>query len=349
MAWPRRGRLFAVVLSLLLIASAVLYVVVFAGGPRGSGPLARGGAPGSGEEDVPAICPLTGTRPEGEVVPNRPALAVKVENLPAARPQTGLSWADVVYEEPVEAGITRFIAVYQCHDAGRIEPVRSARYTDADILRQLGHPLLGYAGAVPRVIDRLEAAGVLALSDGTAPKAFQRDPTRPSPHNLVTSTQGLYEAARSNEPPPQPLFVYSGARPSVATRVSDLHLPFSDYSDVHWRWDASSKGWLRYHGEEPHLLSDGTQVAAKNVVVQVVRIEASDVTDVNGVPSPEVVATGSGRAYIFRNGEMIKATWRRPDLGDVTKFLDSRGAEIPLTPGSTWVELLPTDIPLSAS
>src|SRR5205085_6609370 len=109
---------------------------------------------------LPAACPLSGKKPKGGHVPDRPALAVKVENVPAARPQTGLSWADIVYEEPVEAGITRFIAVYQCQDASRIEPVRSGRLTDPLILVQFGHPVFGYAGAVPAVVKAVRTAGI---------------------------------------------------------------------------------------------------------------------------------------------------------------------------------------------
>src|SRR6266516_4523445 len=97
-------------------------------------------------------------------VPGRPALAVKVENLPVARPQTGLSWADIVYEEPVEAGITRFIAIYQCQNASRIEPVRSGRLTDPDILVQFGHPVFGYAGAVREVMVRVAQRGIIDVN-----------------------------------------------------------------------------------------------------------------------------------------------------------------------------------------
>src|SRR6266536_5748426 len=95
-------------------------------------------SPGASLPPPPPVCPLTGLPPKGGTVPNRPALAVKVENIPAVRPQTGLSYADVIYEEPVEGGITRFIVIYPCRDATRIEPIRSGRLTDPDVLVQYG-------------------------------------------------------------------------------------------------------------------------------------------------------------------------------------------------------------------
>src|SRR5919204_2816874 len=116
---------------------------------------------------------LTGKLPAHGSAPDRPALAIKVENLPEARPQAGLDNADIVYEEPVEGGITRFIVVYQCHDAKRVGPVRSARFTDLDILPQYGtQTLFGYAGGAPQVEQRVQDSGLVDLGF-QQPKAAQ--------------------------------------------------------------------------------------------------------------------------------------------------------------------------------
>ena len=87
---------------------------------------------------APAVCPLTGAPSPLGTPPNRPALAVKVDNYQAARPQSGLDDTDLVFEEPVEGGITRYVAVFQCNNATSIGPVRSARNIDIGILGQLG-------------------------------------------------------------------------------------------------------------------------------------------------------------------------------------------------------------------
>src|SRR6266545_1453348 len=116
MSLTRRGRITLGLFVLLVLIAGGVGAVMALGGSGGNGPSAGGRSPGgsSGGQTTsppPPECPLSGLNPKS-VVPSRPALAVKVENLPAARPQTGLSWADIVYEEPVEGGITRFIAVY---------------------------------------------------------------------------------------------------------------------------------------------------------------------------------------------------------------------------------------------
>jgi len=342
MALTTRGRVLTAVVIVVVVVAGIVAGVVAASGKN---PLAIvGTSPGPSSSASPSppppTCPLTGLDPRGSV-PNRPALAVKVENLPSARPQTGLSWADIVYEEPVEAGITRFIVVYQCQDASRIEPVRSARLTDPDILVQFGRPLFAYAGAVGKVIARVRQRGLIDVNYLRAPQAYHRDPARPQPHNLYTSTHELYAAAHTREPAPHPVFTYSATAPTGGRSVSQVHIPFSTSSDVFWKWDGGKKVWRRFYGTVPAVLSDGTQITARNVIVQVVKTVLTDITDVNGVPSPFVVSVGSGRAYIFRNGRMIVGKWIRPSLKDVTKFVDASGAEIPLMPGNTWVELLP--------
>jgi hypothetical protein len=290
----------------------------------------------------PPACPLTGAPAPGGGIPQRPALAIKVENLPAARPQAGLDQADIVYEEPVEAGITRFIAIYQCHESKRVGPVRSARVTDVGVLAQYGKPIFGYAGGANYVVKKVDAAPIVDVSMPDAPKAYVRDPNRLAPHNLYTSTLALRAAAKSKEGAPKPVFSYDRSLPDGAKRAKTLHIPFSGYSDVYWRWQRGH--WLRWHGTVPHKLEDGHQVSAENVVIQVVKTKQGPVSDVNGVVSPEVVSTGSGKAWVCRNAHCIEGTWSRPKLSDVTAFKDRSGNEIPLSPGNTWVELVPTGI-----
>src|SRR5580704_18895149 len=108
----------------------------------------------------PPACPLTGAPAPNGTVPQRPAMAVKIDNYPAGRPQSGLDKADIVYEEPVEGGITRFAAVFQCQDAGLIGPARSARNIDIGILGQLGNPLLAHVGGINPVLANINASPI---------------------------------------------------------------------------------------------------------------------------------------------------------------------------------------------
>ena len=121
-----------------------------------------------GDQTPPTPCPLTNQPVGGDKEPPaRPALAVKVENTPDAMPLVGLDKADVVYEEVVEGGITRFIVVFNCSSAERVGPVRSARTTDPKILLQFSpHPLLAYSGGANRVVKIIKESGVVGMTEG---------------------------------------------------------------------------------------------------------------------------------------------------------------------------------------
>jgi hypothetical protein len=343
LALSARGKFLVFLLAAILIGGGAAGYF-FAVGGEGPGPLGLF----DGKDEPPAKCPLTGLDPDGEV-PNRPALAIKVENIQEARPQAGLETADVVYEQPVEGGITRFKAVYQCRDADRVGPVRSGRLVDPLLLTPLGSegqgnaPLFGYAGGVQQVIDAVNAAGIVDVNYQIAVDAYHRDPPpRLAPHNLFTSTGELRDAAGNPSGAANALFTYTDG-PIRGKGATSVHVPFSESADVFWSWNAGDGVYLRSHGTTPHTLESGAQVRARNVIVQVVETRCSGIVDVNGVCSPDVTVIGSGRAIVFTNGKVIEGTWTRSSEGDRTVFTDKRGREIGLRAGVTWVELLPTD------
>ena len=302
---------------------------------------------------VAATCPLTGLPAPGGKVPQRPALAIKVENLPASRPPFGLAAADVVYEEPVEAGITRFIVIYQCHDAARVEPVRSGRLIDPDIVRQYGaHPLFAYAGAIQPVVTKVDASSLIDVGVDQAPNAYWRDGARYSPHNLVSSTGVLYAAGTAHHvapTPPTPVFLY-GALDATAAPAASVHIPY-EYSNVTWTWQPAQRSWQRSYADTGlATLGDGGVITTANVVVmKVVMYPSQYVEDVNGDLENLLVLTGSGPAQIFRNGAVVNGTWQRPTLNQQTEFVDAAGHVIALTPGQTWVELVPTTIGITVT
>ena len=296
-----------------------------------------------------ATCPLTGQPAPGDKVPQRPALAVKVENLPAARPQYGLAAADVVYEEPVEAGITRFIVIYQCHDTSRIEPIRSGRLIDPEIVQQFGaHPLLAYAGAIQPAVTAIDASPLIDVGIYRAPvEDYWRDPDRAAPHNLVSATAVLYALGRAEHAaaaPPRPVFSF-GPLPAHAVPAAALHISYQ-YSNLTWTWQPSLKVWLRSYADTGVATQgEGGDISAANVVVLRVAMYPSPyVEDVNGVHENLLVLTGSGSAEVFRNGAAIAGEWVRPSLAQTTQLLDGHHRPIPLTPGPTWVELVPTTV-----
>jgi hypothetical protein len=295
----------------------------------------------------PEPCPLTGElRKGGRGALARPLLAVKVENTDEAFPLAGLERADVIYEEPVEGSITRFAALFQCRDAARVGPVRSARTTDPKILSQLSdEPLLAYSGANPKVAADLEEAGVVSLTETSAGDAYTRDGARSAPHNLFVSTKKLYRIAQETDVDfsslPEAIFPFDEEVPTPSRPRTSASVSFSPSNVVGWTW--SDDRWVRQLDGEPMLAENGTPIAVDNVVIQEVVVTDSDIVDVAGFPSPDVKLIGEGRAWILRDGRLVTGRWRRASPGDVTVFETKGGEEIALAPGTTFVQLVPKD------
>jgi hypothetical protein len=313
-----------------------------------------------------ALCPLTGTPAPGNVIPARPALAVKVDNYalgPApnnARPQSGLDYADVIFEEQVEGSITRYAAVFQCHGApGLVGDVRSARLIDIGLLSELDSPILVHVGGIVPVINRIDASTLRNVDLGNYGNLDVYPPGRVAPYDTYTSTSSVWKMFRSRNTPPAPIFTYSktphGGRP-----VSQIHLDWSYTSDIYWRWSKSTGTWKRYYNVnsgggvpeiQPDVLSDGHQNQVQNVIVQLVHITFLPWFE-NFEGGQEVnvkIADNSGKAYVFRNGRMIVGHWSHGSLTSPTIFTDAAGKRIPLAPGRTWVEVFPNTDPVSVT
>jgi hypothetical protein len=297
----------------------------------------------------PPSCPLTGQPvPAGAPVPARPALAVKVDNYPQARPQSGLDKADIVFEEPVEGGITRLAAVFQCQDAASVGPIRSARNIDIGILGQLGTPLEVHVGGINPVLANINASPIVNVDLGAYGGIASHPSGRFAPYDTYSTTAQMWGTHPTMTTPPQALFSYSTA-PPTGTAAGTVHIPFSGTSDVTWKYNKIFGVFQRfYNGTAPDMLADNVQTSAANVVVQYVAISYGPWLENSSSSSLEVQAamypSANGNAVIYRNGVAIPATWHRSTLGAPTVFLDSASKPIYLTPGQTWVELVPNTI-----
>ncbi len=266
--------------------------------------------------------------------PDRPALAVKIDNASAARPQTGIIAADVVYEEIVEAGLTRFVAIFQTTSPGTVGPVRSGRTSDPILLEGFDRPLFAYSGANRGTNQIINASPLVDVGYDDAASAYWRSSSRRAPHNLYASTDSLWElhAGRTDVSPAPFTFGWEGQPlPDSAIAAEGVTIDFgrlvADYA-----WDGS--GWRRSTNGDAHYDAAGTRIAPTNVVVQFTTYGKSPADN----RSPEARTTGSGTAWVFTAGHLIVAEWHRPDPGrPATITVD--GEPVLLRPGRTWVAL----------
>ena len=207
---------------------------------------------------VPAVFPLTGLPVADGATAARPALTVKIENAPESRPQAGLEAADVVYEEQVEGGLTRFLAVFHSTDADLVGPIRSLRPTDPEVVRPFGG-LFAYSGGTKKFIGQLHATPLQDIGYDTLPKLYEKRRGKTAPHNVYSSTERLYGAAQKDLKPPPPLstFVPAG-QPFVPAAPPAVHLSVPMGSTaVDYDWDAAAAGWKRITNGTPHLVESG--------------------------------------------------------------------------------------------
>jgi hypothetical protein len=276
--------------------------------------------------------PLSGT----PLTQHRPALAVKIDNHPDARPQSGLNQADIVYEELVEGGITRFVAIFHSTDADPVGPVRSGRTSDLHILTNLNRPLFGSSGGNDGVLSDLRQANLSSVIENDAPSAYYRDNSRDAPHNLYTRTAALYAANRGDAGEPPHVFSFLGAgEPQTAGQPSHGVTVRVGNDRVDWTWTGA--GWQRTVNGVAEADAAGVAIQPTNVIVQFTSYGVSS-ADAN---SPEAEVVGSGPVWVFSGGRMVQGTWSRPTPESVTQYLDTAGTEIQLSPGRTWNTLPP--------
>ncbi|MGH9269493.1 MAG: DUF3048 domain-containing protein, partial [Acidimicrobiales bacterium] len=287
------------------------------------------------------VAPLTGITLDSP--PQRPALAVKIENSSAVLGyQAGLEVADIVYEEMVEGGITRFVAVFHSTDPATVGPVRSVRPMDPPIVGPLGG-LFAYSGGAPAFVAAVQDAPVQSVAQGQLASAYQRVRRPAAPHNLFANAAELWAAADADHSAaPRPLFTYSPPAPtSPGTAVSRAVIAYPS-SKAEYAWDPDSGTWLRSQGGKPHVAASGTRLSATNVIIQ--HVQVSPAPSNRFVPESQVV--GEGEAWALVGGTLVHGRWSKASLAAPTVYVDDAGQTIALAPGRTWVQLLPADRPV---
>ncbi len=263
----------------------------------------------------------------------RPAVAVKIDNHPRSRPQTGLDRADMILELRAE-GVTRFIAVFHSDLPEPVGPVRSARTSDYDLLTALNEPVFAYSGA-NAIVDRgLGALPIFARYEDRVD--FFRAQNRNAPHNLYVNPLGLQDKVPAETEAPQPWFRF-GTPEEVGAQgraiSGNVTVVFKGSPLVTYQWDRDVEGWLRTQDGASHSTVSGDQLAPANVVI----LESSYGVSPADAESPELISVGSGALTVLTDGRVISGTWARQSNTVPPDLIDLEGNEILLLPGQTWV------------
>ena len=313
-------------------------------------------------------CPLNGnlhTKKAKSFWEKRRPLAVMIENHQEARPQSGLTSADVIYEAVAEGGITRFMALFYCNLSDvQIGPVRSARTYYIDWLSEYdalyahvgGANAPGPADALGQII-KYDIKDLNQFSIGFP--VFWRDYQRlghpvATEHTMYSTTQKLWgvgERRGWTATDSAGLKWDKGFTPwkfkdpsKDLGQVTDIKVTFwesqSDYK-VEWNFDPACNCYKRKHGGSAHTdLNNNKQLEAKTIVVQFQR--ESNAND--GYPGNVHLlygTIGSGKALVFQDGNVLEGKWNKASRAARTKFSDSKGKEIELNKGQIWIQTVP--------
>jgi hypothetical protein len=302
-------------------------------------------------EPPKTAAPLSGLPVDGDAA-SRPAVSVKVDNSPDGRPQSGLDKADVVYEEKVEGGVTRFIAVFQSRDSELVGPIRSLRTTDRSVVSAYGG-VFAFSDGVAFTLRRLKGAPVVTVTERTDAAAFINPKGKRRPYATFATTARLRREAgdAAKAPPAAFAFLPEGEAfaPAGVAPATKVSIDYGGRTSGSFEWDAATGTWLRSTNRAPHLLADGTRLAFTNVILQKVPYKKVGYNDSTGHPVDEALVLGTGEAIVLVGGKQVRATWSKPTAEAMTVFSDSAGAPIRLLPGPTIVALPPTSAPITIS
>ncbi len=250
-----------------------------------------------------------------------------------------------------EGQITRFSAVFACHDANTVGPVRSARMIDLELAPEYG-ALLSDSGSSQGVTANLEAApDIPNVTDSSYPSAYHRTTDRYAPHNLITSTVAIRQAVAAAGVPTQANLEgpeFKAESPGQAA-IKTIKVDYSPWADITYTYDPGSNSWLRFNGGKPDTDAlTGKQIAPKNVIIQYVQVlDSGIVEDASGEHGLQFTLTGSGKVEIFRDGQAVSGQWERQSKKAITTYIDANANPIPLDVGQTWIEVVPTDFQAS--
>jgi hypothetical protein len=323
--WGRRARVISAAAAAMAIALAVSLGLVFT----------SGSPPAEPAKPTQLLSPFTGE----PVTALGPVLAVKIDNVAAARPPIGLASADLVYVLPVEGGLSRILAVFSSHFPPVIGPVRSAREDDLELLAQFGRPAFAYSGATPHLLPFVQRARTVDLYAGRVSGYF-RDARRVAPHNLYASTRQLLAQASAASKAHDIGFRF-GAAPAGGRAVRSFSASYPAAAFT-FAWSASQGRWLVSMDGKPARAAEGGQLSAQTIVIQYTKVRTSRFLEAGRRP-PYAESIGSGTAIVLRGGRAYDTRWSRPTPDRGTTYTTAAGQPMTFARGPVWIMLTARD------
>jgi len=262
-------------------------------------------------------------------------IAVIYDNLENARPQAGLNFASIIYELPVEGGITRFLAIFDSTTLPeRIGPIRSARSYFAEIADEYKGIFI-HAGGSPDVLKKIKT-GYYNFFDFDEISSlgiyFWRDYSKKIPHNLYLNVKKFLNSSWLDLSVEKfNAWKFEDENPERG-KVEKIEIDYKE--PVEWRYNNFKNQYFRYQNGKKFIDENGEQISTENVIIQF-----TDISVIDEKGRKYIRMIGEGKALIFKNGKKIDGFWRKFKNGR-TRFFNEEGEEIKFNRGRIWVEVV---------
>lgn len=283
-------------------------------------------------EKVHYFSAYTGEEVDKSTYNNIPFMAI-IENSKDARPQSGLSEADIVYETMAEGGIPRFIALFQKNSPSKIGPIRSARPYFLNISKEYSLPFAhcGYSDEAKAMIENEK---LMSLNEFTYGKYYSRDTVRKAPHNLYTSAENLRKLITEKD------YIKSSTVKLTFNKdfwasdslkaANSVSLNLNKYYKTDYIYK-EGKYYKSMDGKASIDKENNSPITAVNIIIQITDIKLQKDNQ-----HLDISLVGEGSGYVISNGKYTKMKWSKKDLTSQTVIKDENDLNIPLAPGNTW-------------
>lgn len=293
----------------------------------------------------------TDNTPKSKYAGNQRTIAIMIDNVGDARPQTSLNQAMLVYEAYVEGGLTRYLAIYKNVEIDTIGPTRSARPVFIDYALENDSIFVHYGGS-PKALTEVTQYQMDNVNGIESPgNVFWRTNEKAAPHNALTGTDRIWEYVetkgyRKTTTERNVLnYVLDDVKLEEGQTAETVSVPYSG-AKVKYLYNAETGLYERYLSDS--LQKDwltGETITTKNIIITIANNYTTD--EENGYGRQQIENIGEKDGYYITNGKAVKIKCVKNSRTEKTVYKDLEGNEIEVNDGNTYIQIVPPSMELT--